>query len=193
MPRPDPRMAAQPDTSPHPWRRLAARLVDTALFTAPMWFVLMVVLYVNEMPGADSFFELIFEGYLGFVVATVTTLLLVVLPNAVCIGLTGSSPGKWLFGLRVTKYGSPIGASDASTRELLVWVFGWGLGLPVIGTATLLASFVRLRTRGDTWWDAWGEYEVTLRRPANLAPPPSQPEPKPPKARPSRRRRPRRP
>lgn len=70
------------------------------------------------------------------------------------VGLTGRSPGKWLFGLQVVDIdGHAPGVRLAFSRELQVWVRGLALGLPLVSLVALGLSYRRLSRRGRTQWD----------------------------------------
>lgn len=46
---------------------------------------------------------------------------------------TGTTPGKWVFGIRVVKsQGQKLAYPEALKRAFLVWVQGEGLGIPVV-------------------------------------------------------------
>jgi RDD family protein len=84
--------------------------------------------------------------------------------NAALIGFTGSSLGKWLFGVRVdSQDGRPIGFGKALLRELSVWVQGMGLGIPVVNVITFWLSYSRLEKNGATPWDEQGHHVVLYR------------------------------
>ena len=86
--------------------------------------------------------------------------------NAVLIGLTGSTLGKWLFGVRIVEpTGAVIGIRRALRRELLVWNWGMGLGLPLILTLAQLFAYRRLKEEDTTLWDHALGTEVRFRRP----------------------------
>ena len=84
--------------------------------------------------------------------------------NAALIGFTGSSLGKWLFGVRVAgEDGQPIGVGKALLRELFVWARGMGLGIPVVNLITFWLSYSRLEKNGATPWDEQGHHVVLYR------------------------------
>ena len=84
--------------------------------------------------------------------------------NAALIGFTGSSLGKWLFGVRVVgQDGRPIGFGKALLRELFVWVQGMGLGIPVVNLITFWLSYSRLEKNGATPWDEQSRHVVLYR------------------------------
>lgn len=81
------------------------------------------------------------------------------------IGLSGRTPGKWLFGIRIAgPDGGPIGVWRALRREVSVFAYGLGLGLPLVSIVTLILAYRRLKSRGATRWDA-GQGILVLHRP----------------------------
>jgi hypothetical protein len=79
---------------------------------------------------------------------------LIVIPfNALTIGLTGLSLGKWIFGIRVTRDGAPMGPLRALRREFAVFFKGLGLGVPLVSLFTLVGSYSALSDKRITPWD----------------------------------------
>ncbi|MDF2900617.1 MAG: hypothetical protein K0Q62_676, partial [Phenylobacterium sp.] len=83
------------DTTPHPWRRYAARLTDILVLGSVAWFALAVVLYAVNPVVADR----MFSGERNMAADGMLNLILVLPVIAILIGLTGSSLGKWVFGI----------------------------------------------------------------------------------------------
>ena len=140
------------DTEPHPWRRYFARQLDTVICgvfgeVAVLW----AVLAINPELG----------GRIAHVLVTTNVFLqapiivaLAVIPNAVLIGLSGCSIGKWIFGVRILKAdGRPIGVLKGLERELRVMVIGLGLGIPLLSIIAMIASMMGLGAKGATGWD----------------------------------------
>jgi hypothetical protein len=73
--------------------------------------------------------------------------------NALLIGYTGGTLGKWLLGVRVLgNNGGPIGFVRAFRRECDVWVRGVGLYIPLITIVTCIVAYSTLKkTRAATW------------------------------------------
>ena len=151
------------DTTPHPWRRYAARLTDMLVLGSVAWFALAVVLYAVNPVVADR----MFSGERNMAADGMLNLILVLPVIAILIGLTGSSLGKWVFGIRVSKDGKPIGFLAALKREFSVWFFGMGIGFPLASLVTLILSFNKLKDHQATRWDAKGEFVVTHRPQTN--------------------------
>lgn len=153
------------DTSAHPWRRLFARFLDGVLIGTPIWLAIGIVFYAVDPIGAGSFF-LLFEGPAGRAFDSILTLLVMLPIQVLFIGLIGTSPGKWVFGVRVQQPdGRPIGLARAFHRELRVWTIGYCLGLPILVLLAMWTSKRTLEEIGKTTWDLDGGHVVIHRSP----------------------------
>ncbi len=66
----------------------------------------------------------------------------------------GTTPGKALFGIRVTQVnGSRLGLQQSMLRAFFVWFIGVGMWWPFVTLATLAFSLWSLLARGSTIWD----------------------------------------
>jgi uncharacterized RDD family membrane protein YckC len=137
----------------HEWRRLFARSLDTIIYGASAWFVIGAILSVVAPVAQAKLFELLGTPA-GLIFNALGTVFFAIVPGAIVIGLTGSSLGKLIFGVKVLKAdGSRIGCTTAFQRELLVWTRGLGLGLPIVQLFTMGAAQNRLKKCGKTTWD----------------------------------------
>jgi uncharacterized RDD family membrane protein YckC len=152
------------DTSPHPWRRYFARMLDTLVHGSLGFFVIGIVAVVLG-PSGSAILKALED--INPTVSAVAATLLAIPFNALLIGLTGGSLGKWLFGVKVLDRNQPIGFGPALLREGSVWLRGLGLGIPFISLFTLIASFRTLQKAGATSWDASEGYTVTHRPKGN--------------------------
>lgn len=156
------------DTRPHPWRRYAARMFDSFIVGTVVWSLLGLLFYSMAPAQAAAFFRLFdFPG--GQFFDIILTLLVVIPFNALAIGLTGLSLGKWVFGISVTKDGRPMGVRKALQREGAVFVFGLGCGIPFASLFTLLGSFNQLKDDRITSWDKAAKLTVNYRPQSTLA------------------------
>ena len=149
-------------TTPSPWRRYFARQLDVLVLGTLAWMCAAFV--VASIDG--RLFDRIFNPVVleNQIVSAFLTTLIVVPILAVVIGLTGTSPGKWLFGVRVTRRdGRPIGLADGLRRELAVYVKGFGLALPLVSLITLVMSYQHLTDRKVAAWDRDQLWVVTHR------------------------------
>ena len=147
------------DLNPHPWRRYFARMVDNTVLGAITGAVLGIVGY-SIAPDATHRFFAVFKPPFGQYLDAILTALLVIPGNALMIGLTGVSLGKWIFGIRVLKDGRPLGVWGALRRELAVWWFGLGAGVFLVSFLTMITCFNRLSHKGATKWDK--EQRITI-------------------------------
>lgn len=150
------------DATPSPWRRYAARQVDVMLLGLLFWAAFGIVLAVASADLFDRFASsLLVEN---MIVSMIATNAIVVPFIAVLVGLLGSSPGKWLFGVRVIRRdGRHLGVADGLRRELAVWIKGFGMAVPLVSLFTLIASYRRLTEDGVTSWDDGEPWVVTHR------------------------------
>ena len=142
------------DTQPHPWRRYLARMLDNVVVGTCTWLIFTVIFYAVAPDRADAFY-LVFEEPYGRVLDLFLTVLASIPGNAAMIGLTGTSIGKWVFGVKVVGAdGRPIGFLRALKREVILWVAGLGAGIPLVSLATLIGSYTRLQETRTTIWDS---------------------------------------
>lgn len=115
-----------------PWKRFFARGIDFALLGLLPDCLLSLVLHINE--SSYSAGRLIFDW--------IAPLLLLLLLEPVMISMSGTTPGKLLFGLRVTAPdGSRLSWRDAVHRTWTVLRYGYGFFLPVYSLVRLYRSF----------------------------------------------------
>lgn len=151
---PHPEEEAEVSLAPHevlvsqvqPWARLFARFLDYLTFD----FVIIViaiftVINLAEFPGTTPV-EL-------YVFAMVTSFLWIFV-EALLLSIYGTTPGKYIFGIRVLgERGKKLSFGAAFKRALLVWVKGVGLFLPVVNIITAVLGFRQLEKKHVTSWD----------------------------------------
>lgn len=165
-PPPLPPKGSWTDRGPHPWRRYLARMFDTLVVGSVTWFGIGAVMFVVAPFQAERFFAF-FDGPLGQIADAMLTLAAVIPGNALMIGLTGVSIGKWLFGVKVVKpSGRPIGFVAAFGRELQVWFRGLAFGMPLISLFTLGGAYSQLKEDRASAWDP-PRRRIVLHRPMN--------------------------
>jgi uncharacterized RDD family membrane protein YckC len=153
------------DRTPHPWRRYWARMLDLAVMGSVMGLMLGVVGAVVAPEETNRFSAFLTSGPVGKVADLMLTLLLVIPGNALLLGLTGGTPGKWLFGIKIVRPdGRPIGVMAALWREIRVWFQGLAMGIPLVTLFTLFAGFSWLNDDGHAPWDK-PRRRVALHRP----------------------------
>lgn len=134
----------------HPWRRLFARTVDicTAGFAL---FLLLIFAFSATMPEQAAGFAKAIENP---IIANVVLYLIWLPAEALLLSLFGTTPAKWLFGIRVAHPGGYLlNFSEALNRSFLVFIQGVGLGIPFVALFTQLFAYRRLTKTGTTLWD----------------------------------------
>lgn len=150
-------------TPAHPWRRYFARIVDTSINAASFFFCFGFALVLISPDAANSFFTL-FSGRGGAIFDLIMTTFVATFITAALIGFSAGSIGKWLFGIRITdKQNRPIGYKLALKREMMVWLRGMALGIPIIALFTLISAYKKLKKDGATTWDEQLDCVVTYR------------------------------
>ncbi len=148
-----------------PWRRYFARMFDTIVLGASIWFVLGTLLLLLD----GGLFDYVFEAPSpadNLVVKSILTFALVLPVEAWMLGVSGTTPGKRLFGVRVTRSdGDAIGFVRALRREGRVLLQGLALGIPLFSMIAMIVAFFRLKSEGVAGWDAGKPWVVTGRAP----------------------------
>lgn len=147
------------------WRRCFARMFDTLLLGTVIWMALAAV-FAAWIPDAYQALygrvSLLNNG----ISKTVLTFLVVIPVEAWLLGMTGTTLGKWLFGVRITQAnGKPIGFWRALRREGRVFLQGLALGLPLFSLIAMIVAFFRTRELGVSGWDVDQPWRLTGRAP----------------------------
>lgn len=145
--------------STHPWRRYFAKLIDLSTLGLYAWVGVMFGLgFALAAIDAGSVIRFLEKP----IVNGVTALIVWTPLDALCLSAFGNTPGRWLFGIRVrTSDGGNLSFPVAFRRSILV--SGVGMGMSIVPLALIGAAFAyhRLRTKGETFWDAATESVVT--------------------------------
>ncbi len=145
----------------HPWRRFFARTVDL-LSSGLIIFVLFSFLVGMLFPqNVDGFLNAVENP----ITAGIIIYLLWLPIEAVILAFTGTTPAKWVFGIRVLSHtGNKLSYPNALKRVFLVWIQGEGLGIPLVTLFTRLFAYRRLTKTGTTLWDTSVESIVTHKK-----------------------------
>lgn len=134
----------------HPWRRLFARTVDTCT-AGFVLFLLLIFAFSATMPEQAAGFAKAVENP---IIAGVVLYLVWLPAESLLLSLFGTTPAKWLFGIRVAHPGGDLlSFSEALNRSFLVFVQGVGFGIPFVALFTQLFAYRRLTKTGTTLWD----------------------------------------
>lgn len=131
-------------TPTHPWRRFFAREIDFLLFDLLRVFLLVVVLRIRPINSA---------------LYTLTNLWIVVrllwIPvEGVLLHYFGTTPGKWIMGIRVESVnGGHLTISGAMHRAWTVLWNGYGLGIPILNLWRWYRCAKDYGDLGYTQWD----------------------------------------
>lgn len=115
-----------------PFRRFFARWLDL-LFYVTLWQLFLIVVLDLNLSN---------RGSGGDVLDAVMQLLLMLVLEPVFLRLLGTTPGKWILGLRVTgEDGKHLTLAQARSRTWKVWFRGMGLGIPIYNLVRYWKSY----------------------------------------------------
>lgn len=141
------------DTSSQAWRRFFARTIDLSVNA----FVLIVgwTLLANAFAQDQSEFWTRFFLHRDYLIpSSVLTTAFSFLANVPFMAYHGTTFGKWIFGIRVTKPdGQPMGVKIAVERELAIFARAYFLMIPIANLFTLAGAYETLTSEGKTSWD----------------------------------------
>lgn len=141
------------DTSPHPWRRLIARFFDIIVVGTVSGIVFFRLMAVLMPKFFDTLIMLLLTPAGVFATFTITAFLSIPL-MALCIGYLGTTPGKWLCGIKVfNNQNEPLGFEKAFKRELIIFTEGMWCVVPFVCLLPMGFAYRKLRTDGCTPWD----------------------------------------
>lgn len=126
-----------------PWRRYFARTLDYALCLTLWELFLSLVLRVNILsPSAGQ-----------TILSVIMSLGLMCVLEAAFLHFFGTTPGKALFGLKLTRSdGSYFSYLDALWRTGRVALFGLGLMIPLVSLVALILSYQRCSHQVSQPW-----------------------------------------
>lgn len=141
------------DTSSQAWRRFFARTFDLSVNA----FVLIVVwTYLASASAQDTlnFWSRVVTERDNLVGYGAITSVFGFLANVPFMAYYGTTLGKWLFGIRVTKPdGQPMGLKLALRREVAIFARAYFLMIPVLNLITLALAYDTMKNEGQTPWD----------------------------------------
>lgn len=127
-------------------KRLAARYIDVfsiGLFGASAWWAATAGRQGVEEAAAAELWLLLFMALAVWFVA-----------ESLLIGLFGTTPGKWLLGLRVRDArGGPPGLARAFRRSFAVYARGLAFGLAILTPIAMLIAGAQTLGKGQAPWD----------------------------------------
>jgi uncharacterized RDD family membrane protein YckC len=167
-----PRLEVEDDgwqwVGPAPWRRYLARMLDISVLGMFTWMIFGVVAAATNIET----FEILFHtnGLMKVPLLSSVVVVASLIPvQALLIGVSGMTIGKWIFGVRVTRRdGRAIGFRDALIRELNVFGLGVACGVPGLNLIAGLIAYNVLSKTGCTQWDRGRDWVVTQREPGDI-------------------------
>jgi len=137
-----------PPSKPVFGRRFWARWLDIHVYLALWWLC---------MWGTGRDIEAVLNN-IWIIVAQLVPWFVV---EAILIHRYGTTPGKWLLGLRVTNTdGSPLSLTAATLRAFRILVGGIGFGWSLLALFCQIFSLITARRLGNPLWDHAGGHRV---------------------------------
>ncbi len=131
----------------HPWRRFFARTLDYTLLTATVNFILIVLLRIRPLP----------DGFIDAVIVVLSGLLYIPV-EALMLSRWGTTPGKYIFGIRVESIeGGNLKYSQAFLRAQSVYARGVWLWIPFLRIVGMLTQYCRLTGRSPRIFARYNE------------------------------------
>lgn len=141
------------DNNSQAWRRFFARTIDLSVNA----FVLTIVWsYLASAPEQDTsnFWTRVFTERENLAPSGAIAMVFSFLANVPFMAYHGTTLGKWIFGIRVTKPdGQPLGFKLALKREAAIFVRAYFFMIPWFNLITLAVAYETVKDEGQTSWD----------------------------------------
>jgi len=135
----------------HPWKRFIARRLDGAFLHLVFLLLLGVVLRIRPVNG---FLYQLLDWYI------VINLLLIPV-EAMFLHLFGTTPGKFLLGIRVeSENGGNLTFAEAAKRSWNVLRYGYGFCIPIYSVWRLYRSYRDYKELGYSEWELKQSWEL---------------------------------
>lgn len=136
------------------WARYLARSFDVLLLTP----VTVIVYLVATLPLVDVLPPWAQSAIGMAVIETLAGLVAILLVEPLVVAATGTTPGKWLMGIRIRRLdGGKPGYFAAVGRTAYVMIFGFAVGLPILSFVAAVLGRGQLLTNGTTIWERLSE------------------------------------
>jgi len=127
-----------------PWSRLWARALDVNIYSN---LILIISVWLFPEFVAQAFWA---DG----AILTLALVPIALLIDALIFLLFDQSIGKAVAGLKLQKdTGARLSFRELASRNLNLWVYGYGLAIPIVSLFTLVAAYLDLDKKGSTHWD----------------------------------------
>lgn len=135
----------------HPWRRYFARSFDLTLCSL-LWSAALAFIFQANLMGRSGL-KLFLDVFF--------TLLLLLFTEPLLLHLFGTTPGKAIFGLRITNPdGSLLSYGEGLERTWEIIRSGMGYGIPVYNLVCMWRSYKRCRDGEMQPWDEYVSYSM---------------------------------
>ena len=135
----------------HPWKRFFARSFDLALFHLLLLFLLVVVFRLR--PLNHSIYTVVGIEFVLF--------LLWIPAEGLMLHYFGTTPGKWIFGIRVESVnGGQLGVSESIKRTWDVLRYGYGFEIPIYNLWRQYQSYKEYKDHHVVRWDQASDSEI---------------------------------
>ncbi len=142
------------NNSPAPWKRLFARLFDYSFF----YLVVTTALYCTPF-FLEDFLEI------GIAALLILVPILFIPFEALLIKLFSTTPGKKLFGIKITdQNGKKLTFITSLKRSISVWIKGFGCGIPILNIFCFFRFRKILKSKGSASWDQKLQIQATSKR-----------------------------
>ncbi len=137
---------ATPELAP-PWARLIGRTFDVSLTISILTLVIDCLIEIAHSPIKGVWLN--YRQYLSLVFLPFALVI-----DALVISLFGTTLGKSLVGVKlVAQDGEWLSFQRAMLRNFRLYLFGYGLGLPLFSLYTMYLSYRNLYRDGILGWD----------------------------------------
>ncbi len=136
-----------------PSKRWASRMVD---FVATSFLWGITLLGLGDV--GESICDIVFNPESSIFFMLFLPIIFYSVAHFVMDGLFykifGNTLGKWLFGISILeKDGNRISPSRYFKRNMMIFLQGWGLGIPIINLVTMTTQYNKLSKEGTTTYD----------------------------------------
>lgn len=129
-----------------PWRRYFARELDLSIYMA-VWNAFLTILFSFGVPRIKNIF-------LNQLIGVIVSVGIILLIEPLLLHLFGTTPGKKILGLRVTKEdGSYLTIKEGQMRTWSVLKNGMGFMIPIYSLFKLYKSYCFCKEQGQMVWD----------------------------------------
>jgi len=134
----------------HPWRRYFARMLDMSIYSI-LWAVFLAfVLNINVIART---------GWAN-VLDTFVALLIMLFIEPLLLSIFATTPGKAIFGLKVTERVRKLSYSEGLERTWMILGKGYGYNIPIYNIVRLWKSYKLCKENEVQPWDDYTRYTI---------------------------------